>query len=207
MKYLWWALIAVISYFLGNISSGLIIGKLFGHTDIRNHGSGNAGTTNVLRTLGWLPSVITLLGDVVKAAIAVVIGRAMGGEIGSYIAGISVLLGHNWPVLFGFKGGKGMACSLGIILATEPWLGVLVFVVQMAVLVLTHYMSVASLCTAILYPIIIIALHGSNTAYVVFALLASALAIFCHRSNIKRLLQHSENRLDFGKINRLSKKQ
>ena len=199
-------LIAVIAYFLGNISTGLLVGKAVGHIDIRKTGSGNAGTTNVMRTLGWFPSVLTLLGDVLKALIAVLIGGAILGDTGKYIAGIAVLLGHNWPVCFGFKGGKGMASSLGIILATEPLLGLALFIIQVIILVATRYMSVASLCTAVLYPVLVIIFHHSNAAYVIFSIIVGALAIFCHRANIKRLMSHTENRLDFSKISKLGKK-
>ena len=143
----------MICYFLGNISTGLLIGKLTAQIDIRQHGSGNAGTTNVMRTLGWVPSLLTLAGDVLKAVLAVVIGRAIAGEIGWIVGAVAVLLGHNWPVVFGFKGGKGMACSLGIILATEPLFALIVLAVQVLVLVITRYMSVASLTTSVLYPV------------------------------------------------------
>ena len=199
-------LIAVIAYFLGNISTGLLVGKAVGHIDIRKTGSGNAGTTNVMRTLGWFPSVLTLLGDVLKALIAVLIGGAILGDTGKYIAGIAVLLGHNWPVCFGFKGGKGMASSLGIILATEPLLGLALFIIQVIILVATRYMSVASLCTAVLYPVLVIIFHHSNGTNVIFSIIVGALAIFCHRANIKRLMSHTENRLDFSKISKLGKK-
>ena len=203
LKYL---LIAVICYFLGNISTGLLIGKLTAQIDIRQHGSGNAGTTNVMRTLGWVPSLLTLAGDVLKAVLAVVIGRAIAGEIGWIVGAVAVLLGHNWPVLFGFKGGKGMACSLGIILATEPLFALIVLAVQVLVLVLTRYMSVASLTTSVLYPVLVICFHASDTPYVVFSILAACLAIFCHRSNISRLIHRTENRLDFSKIKKFNRK-
>ena len=203
LKYL---LIAVICYFLGNISTGLLIGKLTAQIDIRQHGSGNAGTTNVMRTLSWVPSLLTLAGDVLKAVLAVVIGRAIAGEIGWIVGAVAVLLGHNWPVLFGFKGGKGMACSLGIILATEPLFALTVLAVQVLVLVITRYMSVASLTTSVLYPVLVICFHASDTPYVVFSILAACLAIFCHRSNISRLIHHTENRLDFSKIKKFNRK-
>ena len=203
LKYL---LIAVICYFLGNISTGLLIGKLTAQIDIRQHGSGNAGTTNVMSTLGWVPSLLTLAGDVLKAVLAVVIGRAIAGVIGWIVGAVAVLLGHNWPVLFGFKGGKGMACSLGIILATEPLFALTVLAVQVLVLVITRYMSVASLTTSVLYPVLVICFHASDTPYVVFSILAACLAIFCHRSNISRLIHHTENRLDFSKIKKFNRK-
>lgn len=206
MTFLKWVLIAVAAYFLGNISTGLLVGKAIGHIDIRKTGSGNAGTTNIMRTLGWFPSVLTLLGDVLKAVIAVLIGRALAGEMGQYVAGVAVLLGHNWPMLFGFKGGKGMASSLGIIIATEPILALVLFVIQVVILVVTKYMSVASLCTAVLYPVLVAIFHHDNAAYVIFAVIAGALAVFSHRGNIRRLMKHTENKLDFSKITAISKK-
>lgn len=206
MTFLKWILIAVAAYFLGNISTGLLVGRAVGHIDIRKTGSGNAGTTNIMRTLGWFPSVLTLLGDVLKAVIAVLFGRMLAGETGQYIAGVAVLLGHNWPVCFGFKGGKGMASSLGIIIATEPLLALVLFAVQVIILVVTKYMSVASLCTAVLYPVLVALLHHDNAAYVIFAVIAGALAVFSHRGNIRRLMTHTENKLDFSKITAISKK-
>ena len=203
LKYL---LIAVICYFLGNISTGLLIGKLTAQIDIRQHGSGNAGTTNVMRTLGWVPSFLTFAGDALKGVLGALIGRWIGGELGMHIGGICAILGHNWPALFRFRGGKGMACSLGIILATEPLFALIVLAVQVLVLVITRYMSVASLTTSVLYPVLVICLHGRDTHYVVFSRLAACLAIFCHRSNISRLIHHTENRLDFSKIKKFNRK-
>ena len=206
MKYLLWVAIAVGAYFLGNFSTGLVVGKAIGHIDIRKTGSGNAGTTNIMRTLGWLPSVLTLVGDALKAFIAVKLGKLIAGDVGGYIAGIAVLLGHNWPVLFDFKGGKGMASSLGIIFANEPLLAVALLIMQIVIVGLTRYMSVASICTAIAYPIIVAVMHPDNTGYIVFAAIMCALALFCHRANIQRLIHGNENRLDFSKISKLSAK-
>ena len=206
MKYVLWVVIAVAAYFLGNFSTGLIVGKAVGHIDIRKTGSGNAGTTNIMRTLGWAPSVLTLVGDALKAFVAVKLGKWIGGEVGGYIAGIAVLLGHNWPVLFDFKGGKGMASSLGIIFANEPWLALALLVMQIVIVGLTRYMSVASICTAIAYPVIVAICHPGNAGYIIFAALMCALALFCHRANIQRLLSGTENRLDFSKISKLSGK-
>jgi glycerol-3-phosphate acyltransferase PlsY len=202
-KYL---LIAVISYFLGNLSFGVIVSKCLAHTDIRQHGSGNAGATNMMRTLGWVPSVLTLVGDVLKALLAVVIGKAiLPGEVGWKIAGIAVLAGHNWPALLHFKGGKGMASSLGILLATEPLIALALFVLQVIVLLVSQYMSLASLSTAFIYPIIIICMYPQDAGYIIFALLASGMAIFCHRANIRRLLNHTEHKLNLSKIKKFKK--
>ena len=198
-------LIAVVCYFLGNVSWGLLIGQWMAHMDIRKHGSGGTGTTNVMRTLGWVPSLLTLIGDVLKAYLAVVIGRALGGDWGWKVGGIAVLLGHNWPVIYGFKGGKGMACSLGIILATDPPIAITALVLQVVILLCTRYMSVASICNAILYPVLVAIFRGGDVPYLVFSILACLLALFCHRGNIDRLLHGTEHRLDFSKIKSFSK--
>ena len=203
-----WMLVlsTVIAYALGNISTGIIVGRLYGHIDIRKTGSGNAGTTNVMRTLGWLPSVLTLVGDVLKACIAVKIGRALAGETGGYISGIAVMCGHVWPVLYQFRGGKGMACALGVILANDAWLALALLGIQVVVVAATRYMSVASLVTSVLYPVIVAVTRPGNVRYIIFAACMSVLTIFCHRANIKRLIEKKENRLDFEKISSLGRK-
>ncbi len=206
MKYLMWLLIAVIAYFLGNISTGLIVGKLFAHTDIRKVGSGNAGTTNVMRTLGWVPSVVTLVGDVVKAVLAMLVGMWLEPEMGKFIAGIAVVAGHNWPVCFGFKGGKGIASSLGVILMTDPWIALILLIIQFGILIPTKLMSLASIASSISYPILVAIFHWGEWGYMLWALILGVMAVYSHRSNIKRLLNKNENKLDFEKINEISKK-
>lgn len=196
----------VIAYALGNISTGILIGKAYGHMDIRKEGSGNAGTTNVMRTLGWVPSVLTLVGDVLKAFIAVKVGRALAGETGGYAAGIAVMCGHIWPVAYQFRGGKGMACALGVIFANDAWLALALLAIQVVVVGLTRYMSVASLVTSVLYPVIVAVTRPGNVGYLIFAVCMSALTVFCHRANIRRLIEKNENRLDFQKISNLSRK-
>ena len=115
-------IIALAGYLLGNISVGILISKIYGVRDIRTHGSGNAGSTNVLRTLGWLPSVLTLIGDCLKGYLAAELGRYLAGDIGLIIGGICAIIGHDFPVFFRFRGGKGIATSLGLIIATKPWI-------------------------------------------------------------------------------------
>ena len=177
-----YAVIVVAGYLLGNISMGLIVSERY-HMDIREHGSGNAGTTNVLRTLGWLPSVLTLVGDVLKSFLACMLGK--------------------WPAFSGFRGGKGMAASLGIIFALS-WQMALGFLgLEVLVAALTGYVSVASLTTAVAFPIVMgIAYRNSPDfwMYFIFAVLLAAAAIFSHRANIRRLSSGTENRLNFKKI-------
>ena len=206
MKFLLWILIAIVAYLLGNISTGLIVGKLFAHTDIRKVGSGNAGTTNVMRTLGWVPSVVTLVGDVVKAILAMLVGKWLDPEMGKFIAGVAVVAGHNWPVFFGFKGGKGIASSLGVILMTDPWIALILLIIQFGILIPTKLMSLASIASSISYPILVAIFHWGEWGYMLWALILGVMAVYSHRSNIKRLLNKNENKLDFEKINEISKK-
>ena len=201
--------IAVIGYLLGNIPSGVLIGRCFGIKDVRKHGSGNSGTTNVLRTAGWVPSVLTLICDCLKGFIACTIGKAMGGDLGMLLGGFCAVVGHDFPVVMGFKGGKGIATSLALIIAVNPWLALAELVTEIVVVAVTRYMSVASLITAVMFPVFTAILCRGREHYamfLIFAVMASALAIFQHRGNIKRLLNGEENRLDFGKISKLSRK-
>ena len=202
-------LCAVLGYLLGNIPSGVLIAKGYGVADIRKHGSGNTGTTNVLRTLGWLPSVLTLLCDCLKGYLACLIGRWLGGDLGMLLGGIFAILGHDFPVFMGFRGGKGIATSLGLIIAISPWLALAELAVQIIAVALTRYMSIASLITTVAFPVVTGFMCRDWENYGLFlgaACVASALSLFGHRSNIQRLLRGEENRLDFHKISDVSRK-
>ena len=204
-----YVLIAVVGYLLGNISVGILVAKLYGIKDIRKVGSGNAGSTNVLRNLGWLPSVLTLVGDCLKSFIAAQLGRYLAGDVGLLIGGTAAILGHDFPVFFKFKGGKGIAASLGMILTINPWLGIGLTAVVVLIAALTGYVSLGSITVSVVYTFCIAVLLRGNAhywAYIGFSIFASLLSLFCHRKNIQRLLHHEENKLDFKKISRLSKK-
>ena len=204
-----YVLIAVVGYLLGNISVGILVAKLYGIKDIRKVGSGNAGSTNVLRNLGWLPSVLTLVGDCLKSFIAAQLGRYLAGDVGLLIGGTAAILGHDFPVFFKFKGGKGIAASLGMILTINPWLGIGLTAVVVLIAALTGYVSLGSITVSVVYTFCIAVLMRGNAhywAYIGFSIFASLLSLFCHRKNIQRLLHHEENKLDFKKISRLSKK-
>lgn len=209
MKFLLYVLCAVIGYFLGNISSGLLIARRMGNIDIRDYGSGNAGTTNVLRTLGWLPSLLTLVGDALKGALAALIGKWIGGEAGMLIGGLFAVVGHNWPALFHFRGGKGMATTLGVAIAVHHAWALALFLPWLAIVVLTRYVSVASITMCVVYPIFTACLcHSWPLGWLhilVFALIG-LMGIFGHRANIERLIRREENRLDFKKITEISRK-
>ena len=209
MTILKYVLAAVIGYLLGNIPSGVLIARVYGINDVRKYGSGNSGTTNVLRTVGWLPSVLTLVCDCLKGWIGCVIGRALGGDLGMLLGGFCAVLGHDFPVFMGFKGGKGIATSLALIIAINPWLALAELLTEIVVVAITRYMSVASLITTVMFPVFTAILcrgHVSYGLFVLFSCMASALSLFQHRGNIQRLIRGEENRLDFGKITKLSRK-
>lgn len=206
LKYL---LIAVVGYLLGNISVGILVSKLYGIRDIRKLGSGNAGSTNVLRNLGWLPSVLTLVGDCLKSFVAAKLGQWLAGDVGLLIGGTAAIIGHDFPVIFRFRGGKGIAASLGMILTINPWLGLALTAIVVLIAALTGYVSLGSITVSVIYtPCIAVLLRGNPhyATYIWFSIFASLLSLFCHRKNILRLIHHEENKLDFKKISKLSKK-
>ena len=197
----------VIGYALGNVSTGLIISKLGSGMDIRDAGSGNAGATNVLRTLGWMPSLLTFVGDALKGVIAALIGMWLCGHTGIICGGIASIIGHNWPAAFGFKGGKGISTSFGVILVLQPYDAPWLLLVMAIALYFTKTVSIGSICAAATYAIInIFQTMLSNTPVFVFSVIVAAMAIFQHRANISRLIKHNENSLDFKKIERWKKK-
>lgn len=209
MLYLKILLSAAIGYLFGCIPMGVLIAKSYANTDIRKTGSGNSGTTNVLRTLGWVPSVLTLAGDCLKGVLGALLGKYIGGEIGMVLGGFCAVLGHDFNVFLGFKGGKGIATSLGITIvicpAVAPWLVVIV----LGLLPFIKIMSVCSLIATVSYPVLYYFLlpEGANMMlYMPFAAVMALLSIYCHRSNIVRLIKGEENKLDFAKINKISKK-
>ena len=200
---------AIIGYLLGCIPCGVLIARIYGHMDIRKTGSGNSGTTNVLRTLGWAPSLLTLAGDCIKGVLAALIGRWLGGEAGMLAGGLFAVLGHDFPVFMKFKGGKGIATSLGVTLVVCPLALPPLLVILIAIVAVTRIMSAGTLTISLLYPILTWLLLPENadpTLRIGFAVLLTALSFFCHRSNLRRLFRGEENKLDFHEINRLSRK-
>ena len=199
----WNFICLVIGYFCGCISSGYIVGKIY-HIDIRDKGSGNSGTTNVLRTLGKLPALLTFAGDLLKAIIPVLVIRlVLDTPVDWYLLclymGLGVVLGHNYPFYLKFKGGKGIAVTSAVILSTaHPFIilaGLLIFI---AVVAITRYVSLGSLFVAWYIPANTIIFYRENPLFahmVIVSLLFTAFAYFQHRQNIVRLLNGSENKL------------
>lgn len=186
-------IIIVIAYLIGNISTSFIIAKLMANVDIRSVGSGNAGSTNVLRTLGKKAAAITFLGDSLKGVAAVLIARFFGDhEYIQLFAGISVVIGHNWPAFLKFKGGKGIATTIGVVLAINYLVALICIAFGIIILIRSKYVSLASISAITIFPIF---LFFHSTEYFVFGLSLCILAIYRHRENIERLLKGTERKI------------
>lgn len=190
-------IVAIVSYFLGNISPAILVGRLHG-IDIRKEGSGNAGTTNVLRVLGVKAAVATLAIDVLKGYVAVRIGLSYG-DIGAMIAFICVVYGHIFPALYKFKGGKGVATSLGAALALDWPSAFALILIAIAVTALSRKMSLGSITAAVSYPFLIEYYYSSVLP---MAIVLAVTVIVMHRSNIQRLIRKEEPSLSFGGKNK-----
>ncbi len=187
---------AIIGYLLGSISSSILVGKIFGIKDIREHGSGNAGATNTLRTAGKKAAILTVLGDALKGIIAILIARLLtDNPLGTYMAAFFVVLGHNFPVYFGFRGGKGILTSAAVIFMLDWRIGIILLVVSVAVMAITKYVSLGSIVGSLLFPLCVLLLHKYNQEMFILSLIMCILAVARHSGNIKRLLNGTENKL------------
>lgn len=211
-------LCVILPYLLGSFNFGLIISRKKYHDDIRTHGSGNAGTTNMLRTYGWKAALLTLIGDMAKATLAVGLGYLIVGtnvelvdpvtgqlfrykdQFGAAIAGLFVMLGHMFPIFYKFKGGKGVATSAMVILMISPISFVFCAVIFLIIVLGTKYVSLASMMGVIFYPIILSAFSGGqNPTACMIAVFMAVLVVFMHRENIKRLRENRESKLQIGR--------
>ena len=196
----------VIGYLLGSISTGVVLSKLFANTDIRSQGSGNAGTTNMLRIMGRKMALLTFVGDMLKGIIAVFIGKALvGGELGGVLGVVGAVLGHYYPLYFGFKGGKGIATSFGSLLFVFPVQALLAFSVFLILVAVTRYVSVGSVAAAITLPALVFLTCPENMLVCVITACIGLSVIWRHRANIKRLLSHTESKLDFNTLKKKKK--
>lgn len=213
-------LIGIIAYLLGSVNSSIIVGKFY-KIDIREHGSGNAGLTNTLRTLGKKAAAFVLIGDVLKGVLAILIARLlaptlvvntfnMNGHIiavekqftdlAMQIAGILVILGHIFPVFYKFKGGKGVLTSITVIMMVSWQVGLACLLVFVVVVALTRYVSLGSVLAAFSFPFLIVAMDQytemmQDFSWLIFAVILATLVIFMHRGNIARLYNNTERKL------------
>lgn len=202
-------LVAVFSYLLGSVNFAIIVSKLLAKDDVRNHFSGNAGMTNMLRTYGKWPAVLTAVGDCGKGALAVFLARVfvpqeipvgvLGNLDPGYIAAIFVLVGHIFPVFFGFKGGKGVMATIGILLVLDPVVCFGLLIVVIPIMLISRYMSLASLVGIILLPIFtcIYRLLQQQRPWcdVICCCVMTVLVVYVHRGNIQRLKNGTENKI------------
>lgn len=204
-------IITVLAYLIGSINFSIIISKKMAGFDVREKGSGNAGTTNMLRSVGKRAAALTLVCDILKGVVAILIAILVGAIIKNLdkallvqLAGIAVVIGHTFPIFFGFKGGKGVATSLGVLLLVNWKIGLICLVFAIILMVLTRMVSVGSVGAAILYPVLVLFI-GTNftvsegTNYLVFSIILAVLVAFNHRANIKRILEGKENKISFKK--------
>ena len=192
-------IVAVLAYLLGSISFGMIVAKLAGGPNLREVGSKNTGATNVLRVMGLKIGLIVFVLDILKALIACIIGRVWLGLNGAMLAGLAVVIGHNWPCCFQFKGGKGVASTLAVMLLTFPIPAVICYVVAIALIATTKYVSLGSITLAALFAILVIATNWANWLVILWVLIIAGLLIWRHHSNIGRLLHGTENKLGSNK--------
>ncbi len=199
----------VLAYLMGSFSSAVWIGKWFYNTDVREHGSGNAGATNTIRVLGTRAGVIVMVLDIVKAWGAVMLAHLFAinswtdAQLVDYkiVVGSLAVLGHVFPVFTGFKGGKGVASLVGVIIALySPYIFLLVLAWFLTVFILTRYVSLASVTASIFFAVLAIFIfHEQNTYLIVLAALIAVFVPVTHHKNIKRLLKGEENKLSFRK--------
>lgn len=203
--------IAIIAYLIGSINFSIIISKKMAGFDVREKGSGNAGTTNMLRSVGKRAAALTLLCDVLKGVVAIgaaiiagLVIKDLDKALLVQIAAIAVVLGHTFPIFFQFKGGKGVATSLGVLLMVNWQIGLICLIFAVVLIALTRMVSLGSVGAAILYPVLVMFIHSNYTVpegsrYLIFSIILAVIVAFNHRSNIKRLMNGTENRISFKK--------
>lgn len=216
MSYIAFILIAVVSYLLGSLNFGVILSNHVKKDDVRNHGSGNAGTTNMLRNYGKGIALMTIIGDMLKVFIAIAVAflivrytpalLASTGEISlqsldanmfiKSLAGFFCVLGHIFPCYFRFKGGKGVATAGGMVFAIDWRIALILLAVFIIIVAVTKYVSLGSIIMAILYPVFIYIFHRSIVLTVIAAVF-TVVVIAAHKENIKKLIHHTESKIDF----------
>ena len=206
-------IVAVIAYLIGSVNFSILISKKMAGFDVREKGSGNAGTTNMLRSIGKKAAAITLICDILKGVISIAIAIIVGNivknidkELLLQIAGIAVVLGHTFPIFFGFKGGKGVATSLGVLLMSNWQIGLICLVFAIVLMALTRMVSLGSCAAAVLFPVLTLFINQHYTVltdgkngrvYFVYSVILAIIVLYNHRSNIKRILSGTENKLSF----------
>ena len=204
------AVMAIIAYLIGSINFSVILSKKMAGFDVREKGSGNAGTTNMLRSVGKKAAAITLVLDILKGVVAILIAMAVGrifensnGALLVQVAGVAVILGHTFPIFFKFKGGKGVATSLGVLIMSNWQIGLICLVFALILIALTQMVSVGSIAAAILYPVLTLFIPQNYIVpgnYLIYSIVLAVIIVFNHRENVKRLLSGTENKISFKTV-------
>ena len=191
-------IVIVLSYIVGSVPSGLILGKAVWHTDLRRYGSGNIGATNAWRTLGKVPGLLIFAADLLKGMFGVWAGMAIvGTPMGMVAGGLMAVVGHSASVFLKFKGGKGVATGLGVLVMMMPSVSAVVFAVWLVIVLISKYVSLGSIAAAALVPVAAYIL-GMPGEFIAFGLLAAVFVIYRHKSNISRLLSGTESKIKSG---------
>ncbi|MBE3569552.1 MAG: glycerol-3-phosphate 1-O-acyltransferase PlsY [Bacillales bacterium] len=183
----------LIAYLLGSIPSGLIVGKLFYGVDIREHGSGNLGATNAFRTLGIKAGSVVIVADILKGTLATLLPIWFGADLHPLIAGMAAAIGHSFPIFAGFRGGKAVATSGGVLLAYEPALFLLLVAAFLISLYISKYVSLSSIIVAIIA--VIYTFFKGDVPLIIVVLFLASFVIFRHRANVKRILNKTEPKI------------
>ena len=196
-------IVGICAYLLGSINFAIIIsGKKF-KEDIRSHGSKNAGMTNMMRTYGKRAAGLTLAGDALKAVVACLIGYALIGQPGAYVAGLFCMLGHVFPIFYGFKGGKGVVTAFATVLMCDPHILPLLLLIFVIIVAFTKFISLGSIMCMLLYPLLLDRITriitGETSPYIIFTVLIAVIIFIKHWENVKRLLNGTENKFSFKK--------
>ncbi len=189
-----YAIVCIAAYLLGNFSTSYIVSKKTAHIDIREHGSGNAGATNVLRVLGLKAAAVTFIGDALKGVAAVLLGRYLLGDMGELLAGVFVVLGHNWPIVLKFKGGKGIASTIGVILTINPLIGCVSLIIGALVILIFRYVSLGSVIGIAVLPVAMY-IFKQPGELILLSIILAVLAIYRHAGNIQRLIKGTEAKI------------
>jgi acyl phosphate:glycerol-3-phosphate acyltransferase len=189
-------LAVIVSYLLGAVPFGLLFSRLFSNVDVRTVGSGNIGATNVLRAAGKRAAALTLLADCFKGLLPVLAVQFLfHDDTLASLSGAAAVLGHNFPVYLGFKGGKGVATSYGVVLATVPWIGFVCLIAWLFAAAFWRYSSLSALLSFVLYPVFTFALHRDSRPRVLLSLFIFGMIYYRHRENIKRLIAGTEPKI------------
>lgn len=199
------AICAVIGYLLGSIETAIFVSMYKYRDDVRTHGSGNSGSTNMLRVYGAKAGLITFVGDFVKGAASVLIGFLLASLFSQdkmhcgCIAGLFAVIGHIFPLYFGFKGGKGVATTLAVGSVLFPWIGVLAVILAFSVIFITRYVSLAAIITMSAFMVYVAIAHNTNIILLVSVAIMWILLVARHSDNIKRLIKGEENKVSLKK--------